>query len=1159
MRRSLSSLFLVPACWAGFAAGAAGRVVLYPGLARVAGANGTAWRSDGVFHNPEASPQTIQLELLPRGSATVATSASLTLAVGETRQIDNLYGFLQASDGAGMLRVTGEAIAWIRTYNAGTTGSFGQDLAGVEPGGGYGPDEVVVFPFSTAPDVKTAFRSNMLLVNLEAAPITASLVAGGVVKTTAVPAGAYVQIDNLGAFLKTPAGFGTVRVTATGRWFAVVSTVDPVTGDPTTVRGLGVGETDVKLFAGVASLAGVNQTAWRSEAVLYNPADDPATATLELVPRGSTAVAASTTVTLAAGETRRLADVYQSLGAASGAGALRVSGGVLAWVRTFNQGAQGTFGQDLPPIDTAGAVGASVPVALPFRSAASIQTDFRSNLVVQNLESFDITLSLRAGSIETTQPVKALTYAQIDNLGAFLATPTGAGTVWVQADGRWAGTVSTIDPVTGDPTTLRDDRTYRPPTTYDLVDAALAAQTIDAEQALTDKVFSDFADPRLPSSLQGDDRNVREGNAVNDAASAFSTLSPATQDVIGPFLVPPFYEGSWWDLRRASSRGVRATTTSCRPWLVTCSLLSDWAYIDGAHTRIWYLTSHPGDATVAAELATAADTDIWPKFASSMGRVPKPDGGMGGSDGYDVVMTDGLGPHADGLTLRAGLTDLSACRDTAAFSYISRYIAKPEQRRATLAHEMFHGVQYAVPGSECLTSGSMNWLTESTAAWFEDYVYKDYNTEHDFAPAYLAHTDVSIDTGDGIPLRAYGAYVFFFYLTRVRGVAASVIGQIWNATASADSLHSLKAALAGAGADLDHSWPDFAAYAWNREHPFDTFRTLDKLFATAMPIPRRSGSLGAPSASWEIIPRTQLPLPHLSIHYVQYDFPDATASNVGFFNGLTRSLGKLTAEYYGDLYTSTELSTPEQNLGGHVTALKKIDGTWSKEDWTDLPARIFCRDLASERLQTLVVILSNASIETTSAVYVRGAYPPLLFASNVGCGPWQVDATLTYQWGDLVTEQMSVTGVLLDPISNGTYDANTPLFIDYHATAGGFAWSASGNDQGCSYSGAFSAPSTSAMSSFQVLPWILSGVGYRGISSLLFWEWLQPEFVLSEVCPQGSAMTLWNAAQFFLPAIPAYTWARVAPDGRSITIDASAIVEGRKLTGTWHLHAQRDP
>jgi hypothetical protein len=52
-----------------------------------------------------------------------------------------------------------------------------------------------------------------------------------------VLAGAYVQLSNVGQWLGLAPGTAVLEVTADGRWSGSVSTVDPVTGDPTTVRG----------------------------------------------------------------------------------------------------------------------------------------------------------------------------------------------------------------------------------------------------------------------------------------------------------------------------------------------------------------------------------------------------------------------------------------------------------------------------------------------------------------------------------------------------------------------------------------------------------------------------------------------------------------------------------------------------------------------------------------------------------------------------------------------------------------------------------------------------------------------------------------------------------------------------------------------------------
>lgn len=1130
-------------------------VVFFPGVAHAPGASGTAWRSEVVLHNPTGTSQPVELALLPRGSGAVAVQSQLVLTVGETRRIPDLYAFLGAADGAGMVRVTGEVVAWVRTYNQGTSGTFGQDLVPVDANSSYGPGEPLIFPFAATADIKTGFRSNLLLVNLHPSAITFTLRAGTTVKTVNVAAGAYSQIDNLGSFLGVAPGFSMVEVSASGQWFAAVSTVDPFTGDPTTLRGLGSGDTNERLFPGVAKVSGTNQTSWRSEALLYNPTSASVAVTLKLIPRGQGNVAATANLTLAAGETRYLPDLYQTLGVASGAATLRVQGGVLAWVRTFNKGNQGTFGQDLPPVTPSLAVGSSIPVALPMYAPTSPQADFRSNLVVQNLEDRDITLSLRVGQVEKLQVIKANAYTQIDNLGSFMGLPPGPATVWAQASGRWLGAVSTIDPVTGDPTTFREARSFLPPSSHALIEAALANQTISSEQALTYKVFADFGDSRLPAQFHGDDRNTREALGAAEAAEKFATLSPATQELIGPYLVQPFYAGSWWDRRRAGTNGVSALATMCRPWAVTCPILSgDWEYYDGTHVRVWYLKAHAAtDAPVARTLAAAATSDIWPKFTASLGRVPKADGDEGGNALYDVVMSDGLSSRTYGSTFPTGLL---GCNNGPAFSYLNRAISDINIFKSILAHETFHGVQIGFNSRQCPTS--MRWLSEGTATWFEDLVYPGTNREHDDAPHYLDKPYLAIDNDGGDDLKSYGTYTFFYYLTRIRGLAPSVIGKIWDATVGTDGLHALDSALRSVSAELDKTWPDFAAYAWNQEAPFNLL-TNDGLTSGAKVNPPRTGSLSTRDASWEVIPKGKPPLPRLSLFYYHYEFPDASVASLGFFNGLTRSLNLQTVEEFGKLYSASPLSGPDTAKGGHITALIKINGTWKKEDWSSLAGRLYCRDLKAERVEALVIILSNADVSETSSVWSKGDYPPLLFATNLGCASWEGEASLTYRWGDRVTETMNVAGLRLETVAEGFYDENTPVFRAYAPFSGDFSYAVSGANGDCSYSASTNGPFTSGLSTLHILTWVTGGQGYRGLTAGLFWEWTQALMILKETCPNATNMLPWNAGEFVLPVIPEDAWARVTPDGRRIVIRASDIPGHQGLSGAWTFRAQREP
>lgn len=192
-------------------------------------------------------------------------------------------------------------------------------------------------------------------------------------------------------------------------------------------------------------------------------------------------------------------------------------------------------------------------------------------------------------------------------------------------------------------------------------------------------------------------------------------------------------------------------------------------------------------------------------------------------------------------------------------------------------------------------------------------------------------------------------------------------------------------------------------------------------------------------------------------------------------------------------------------------------------------------------------------------MWPKGDYPPLLFATNLGCASWEGEASLTYRWGNSVTENMNVAGLRLELVAEGFYDENTPVFRGYAPFSGDFSYAVSGTYGDCSYSANNNGTLTSGLSAFHILTWVTGGVGYRGLTSGLFWEWTQALMILKETCPTSTNMLPWNAGEFVLPVIPEFAWARVTPDGRRIVIHASDIPGHQGLSGTWTFRAQREP
>lgn len=1130
------------------------RVQLFPGVARLAGANNTVWRSDGVLHNPTAASQSVKLELIPRGSATASVSTTLQLQPGQTRTIASVHDLLGAPDGAGVLRVTGNVAAWFRSYNQGPKGTFGQDLPPLDPVGGYAAWTVMAYAFASAQSTVTDFRSNLLLVNLDGKEITFTITSGGKEKTSTVAAGANTQINNLGAFLGTPRGFGAVQVTADGRWYAVVSTVDPVTGDPTTVRGLPPVPPGERLYPGVAKLGGSNQTVWRTEATFCNPGTGPVQLRLGLIPRGSSQEAATRTVTLEAGEVLRVADFYAYLNVASGAGMLKVTGAALAWVRTFNQGATGTFGQDLAAVEEADGTPAAEPVLFPFESPADPKTGFRSNLAVLNLETRDITVTMRSGDRLGTKVVPARSYVQVDNLGAFLGTPIGTEPVWVSADGRWAATISTIDPFTGDPMTVRGDETVAPPSSYDLIEQARASRTLSDEQALLYGVYADYRDPRLPAAYRGDDRFLDESDTLDDATARWATLSTTTRNAVGPFLVPPFVSGSWWDLRRGGAGGFGVAAPPCRPWEVGCPVLADWEYKQGANVRVWYVKDNAAaDASVATALVAEAEGKIWPGLAAVMQRWPLPDGSSGGSPHLDIALVDGLDVPA---RTRPAIWD--ACSKTPAYILLSRATGLSANLKSLLAHEMMHALQLGYDMKGCIDA--YRWLGEPIAVWFEDHLYPTVDREHSYADDYLDAPEKPMDAfaSNADQLHAYGAYLFFQYLTRIRGTSPAVIRYIWEATESGDAFKALDAGLKKGGAPLDESWPAFGVHAWNTSQPFAKYMEKDILPLRAAVQDTFPMSVAGGQGFFELAKGDEIKLPRLSTRYFAFEFPDDTSAVVGFFNGLNFSVRLQTVEEWGEAF-SAQLpgATPK---GAHVRALLKIGGTWKEEDWTGRRFVTFCRQKDSERLETLVVVLSNSSVDTSNDLMPQGDFSPLVWTSNFGCGAWEGSANLTYRWGQAVTETWTVTGIAFRSMGDGYADEGTPIFRSYLTSGGSYSWKISGSDQGCSYSGQTAGPlGLWPGSSLFVQPWVVTGPGHRAFISSLFQEWTNM-VTITETCgsPPRSQQIPYSPANAFLGTTFDDAWKRVSRDGRSWDVDAGKTgVQG--LTGSWHFTVKRTP
>jgi len=523
----------------------------------------------------------------------------------------------------------------------------------------------------------------------------------------------------------------------------------------------------------------------------------------------------------------------------------------------------------------------------------------------------------------------------------------------------------------------------RPGTTSDdLIDAALKRGEINAETALTYKVFSAFNDPRLPGKYRGDDSALIESMILADVQAAYPGLSASTQATLNPFLLPPAYEGSWVE-PVVTAAAVPSVTPRTTPPACGKIALSHWSHRDGSHVRVWWHTDHPGDAAAAQAYLTAMDGTIWPKLTGLM-RAPLSDAGVtcsGGDGRFDIYL--------EPTETRAYAADHNepSCKHTP--SYI---VLRPAASDAILAHEFMHAIQWGYKTHDsCMAPGEYAWMAEATATWAQDFVYPASDEEHRTADWFFSDNDTpSLELQNDS--HEYGAYLYFFFLTRNSG-DNRLVSRAWDNTEGADSLEAINQAIPGGfGAD----WARFARYNWNVP-PFDFYKQWDRLTVQAKPLHGADTITGA-----SVLPMTSA-TPHLGLVYKHYKFNGDNARLVTFFNGLTFKLSQVAIDSMagitrlndGSLVYKMDQLPPDQVKGAKVQALFKIAGEtdWRLEDWTNKDHVSFCRDASTERLEELVIIFSNSEYKPRTYQVEPQDLGPTLVVSDIGC--WRFKGSVT--------------------------------------------------------------------------------------------------------------------------------------------------------------------
>ncbi len=219
----------------------------------------------------------------------------------------------------------------------------------------------------------------------------------------------------------------------------------------------------------------------------------------------------------------------------------------------------------------------------------------------------------------------------------------------------------------------------------ELIDAALAKGEINAEAALTYKVFALFRDARLPAKYQGAAGGESESAVLEEASAGFDTLSAAARQAIGPYLQRPADVGSWASPAPANAPTQAGCTGQAARW-ATASPAA------GGKVKVWYDSTVTGDQATALAVAQAIDATVWPGLMQSPGARPSPNdtspaGCDGGDARLDVYLVRGI--RARGLTVpAAGGSDPAAV-----FTLVNADLAA--ETTANAAQGVMNAMQYA--------------------------------------------------------------------------------------------------------------------------------------------------------------------------------------------------------------------------------------------------------------------------------------------------------------------------------------------------------------------------------------------------------------------------------------------------------------------------------
>lgn len=346
--------------------------LVLPGIGRTQGAFGSYWLSDVTFYNPLDTAQRVTVRYVPTGDGPTTAAIeekTLTLGAREIRLVpDALKTLFDLNTGGGAFFITPESGVSVssRTYSQSAAGTYGFGMNALDLYAATGARFALTF---SGAFFGADTRTNLILTDTSGRGTAASLqaasssgaVTSGTSELAFAPANGQQQINGIGprvGLLPYEAG-GLIVQPKAGEVIASVIAIDNRTNDPTYFPP-DLPATVARTIPAIGHIDGANNSKFRSDLFLFNPASTPSTVTLQINPWDGTP-GATLNLTLLAFEARVVRDGLMAIFGRTGIARLRYqstnSTGSTASVRvtsrTYSLNADGgTYGFLMPPLNS---------------------------------------------------------------------------------------------------------------------------------------------------------------------------------------------------------------------------------------------------------------------------------------------------------------------------------------------------------------------------------------------------------------------------------------------------------------------------------------------------------------------------------------------------------------------------------------------------------------------------------------------------------------------------------------------------------------------------------------------------------------------------------------------------------------------------------------